>query len=222
MCIRNWWPSRLWPETVRIAMNPNTLRFIVVAVALVLMMAMVLTGLLLKYVLPPGSGGREGGRGLVLWGMGRHDWGDIHWYIALTLLAVTVVHLLLHWSWVVTLPNRWLRGPRSGSSLPGKGARRIAAVIFFLAIAGLVGGWLALAKSQVVQREGLHEHRGSQRTGPGERRHHGRSQRTETTLQSAEPQSLIVPQEDPREPDGAGNKRRRGQAGPPRGGLRGD
>ena len=35
---------------------------------------MISTGTLLKYTLPPRSGGDE------VWGLTRHDWGNIHFY----------------------------------------------------------------------------------------------------------------------------------------------
>jgi hypothetical protein len=67
-------------------------------------------GLLLEYQLPPGSGGHQGygtGRGALdrnvqlVWGWTRHEWGQIHYWIALTLMTVLAIHLLLHWKWIV-------------------------------------------------------------------------------------------------------------------------
>ena len=55
------------------------------------------TGLLLVYRLPPGS---RGGRGLSMLGMGRHDWGDLHFYAALGVVALMLVHLVLNWAWM--------------------------------------------------------------------------------------------------------------------------
>jgi hypothetical protein len=60
--------------------------------------------------LPPGSGGRQGfGTGLgaaerpvqLLWGLTRHEWGDIHYWTAIVLMSVLALHLLLHWKWIV-------------------------------------------------------------------------------------------------------------------------
>ncbi len=55
------------------------------------------TGLLLSFRMPPGS---RGGRGLEFLGLGRHDWGDVHLWIALAVIALTVAHLVLNWAWV--------------------------------------------------------------------------------------------------------------------------
>ena len=55
------------------------------------------TGSLLTWKLVPGS---RGGRGLQVLDMGRHDWGDIHFWCGVAFLVATVVHLLLNWQWL--------------------------------------------------------------------------------------------------------------------------
>lgn len=77
--------------------------------------AIVGTGILEKWVLPPGS---RGGSGLVWLGEGRHFWADIHFWLGISMLALVVVHIWLHWSWVLkvwaklagrlTSPVTWL------------------------------------------------------------------------------------------------------------------
>jgi hypothetical protein len=37
-----------------------------------------------------------------LLGLGRHDWGDVHFILALLFLVVILVHIVLHWSWIKT------------------------------------------------------------------------------------------------------------------------
>jgi hypothetical protein len=78
--------------------------------AFVAFLFLLTTGLLLEYQLPPGSGGHQGygtGRGAIdrniqlVWGWTRHDWGQIHYWIALTLMIVLAIHLLFHWKWIV-------------------------------------------------------------------------------------------------------------------------
>ncbi len=97
------------------------LNAIIDAIALVGFMGLASTGLLLRYQLPPGSGGMTGrgtGRGNMLqpvellWGLTRHEWGDYHYWIALGLFAVLSVHLLLHWNWIVCV----VRGKPSEAS----------------------------------------------------------------------------------------------------------
>jgi hypothetical protein len=55
------------------------------------------TGLLLAFRLLPGS---RGGQGLEFYGWGRHDWGDVHFWVACGVIALAVVHLILNWAWV--------------------------------------------------------------------------------------------------------------------------
>jgi hypothetical protein len=103
----------------------GTLIFWTDVVIALLMAALITTGSILKWVLPPGSGGGGHGAGLGLgrgrggggWGAGagggaepakalldltRHEWGDVHFWIAAALLAGVVLHLALHWGWIKT------------------------------------------------------------------------------------------------------------------------
>ena len=82
------------------------------------------TGVLVRYVLPPGSG-----RFSTLWGMDRHDWGRVHFWIAVVLLLSLALHLLLHWRWVVSMASG---RPREGSS-----SRVALSVVGVLALAAL-------------------------------------------------------------------------------------
>jgi hypothetical protein len=67
------------------------------------------TGVLMRYVLPPGSG-----RFKAIWGLDRHEWGSIHFWISIVFLSVLAIHLVLHWRWIVTV----ITGrPREGSGL---------------------------------------------------------------------------------------------------------
>jgi hypothetical protein len=105
-------------------MNKTIFNFIVDAAAFAAFLFLATTGVLMRYVLPPGSGHFS-----ALWGLDRHDWGAIHFWIAITLTIVMVLHLFLHWRWIVcTVQGR----PREGS-----GVRVALAVIVLLAFVGL-------------------------------------------------------------------------------------
>jgi hypothetical protein len=91
-------------------MKRTSLNFVIDAVAFAGFLLLATTGVLMAYRLPPGSGGRDGfggGRGEsqrsieLLWGLTRHEWGDVHYWMAIALMAVLAVHLFLHWSWIV-------------------------------------------------------------------------------------------------------------------------
>ena len=55
--------------------------------ALTLMLS---TGVFLKFTLPPRSGGDE------VWGLTRHDWGNIHYYLSVVFLLFMSAHLVTH------------------------------------------------------------------------------------------------------------------------------
>lgn len=76
------------------------------------------TGLLMKYVLPPGSGQD------MIWSLSRHGWGDVHFYIAAIFLAVLCLHLFLH--------TKFIRSALVGKN--GGTARRV----WLLAIVAIV------------------------------------------------------------------------------------
>ena len=85
-----------------------TVNFIIDLAAFLDLLGLIFTGFVIKYVLPPGSGGRgqelHGGQGAghikSLWSMTRHEWGDVHFYLSVVFIALMLVHLALHWTWI--------------------------------------------------------------------------------------------------------------------------
>lgn len=72
------------------------LNFIIDVIAFVGFVFLTTTGVLMRYILPPGSG-----RFSSIWGLNRHEWGTIHFWISIAFFSVLAVHLLLHWRWIV-------------------------------------------------------------------------------------------------------------------------
>jgi len=122
-------------------MKRNTLNFVVDLISLVVMLGMVWTGLLIHYVLPPGHGR---GHGMSLWGWDRHGYGDVHFYLALVLMGLMVVHIWLHWAWVCATISKTL-----GSESSGKFKRGIYGIIFLIIIGVLIAGSLYWVNGQV-------------------------------------------------------------------------
>jgi hypothetical protein len=129
--------------------KPNV-NFVVDAAAFAALLGLISTGMVLAFKLPPGSGGREpmgGGRGAwsrpveTLWGWTRHDWGEIHLWIAGALLAALALHLLLHAKWIFAV----VRGRPSNAS-----RIRLAAGALVVAVlaAAMALPWLATTESQ--------------------------------------------------------------------------
>jgi hypothetical protein len=72
------------------------------------------SGILMKFILPPGTCDAPV---LKTWlGHARHWWGDIHWWIAVSLIVTIVLHVYLHWKWVASIWGRLvgtLRSPKT-------------------------------------------------------------------------------------------------------------
>ncbi len=117
-------------------MRKSTLNFIVDLVAFLLLLGMIFTGVLIKYVLVPCETlaaaeasadpvvpGLAGGGPSTVFGWGRHDWGALHFWFSVAFGAAMAFHLFLHWRWL------W------GVIARGRGAqRRVARGIAALAV----------------------------------------------------------------------------------------
>jgi hypothetical protein len=73
-------------------MARGVLNLMIDTVAAALLTAMVGSGYILWFALPPGTN-----RTHILWGLLRHQWGTVHAWISVTLIAVLAVHVVLHW-----------------------------------------------------------------------------------------------------------------------------
>jgi hypothetical protein len=95
-------------------MDKGKLNFVIDALMFLCLMAMAGLGFLMYYILPPGRTvlqkyGRQ--MDLTWLGWDRHDWGDIHLYLAFLLLGLLTLHVILHWSVIVGLFERLLPDP---------------------------------------------------------------------------------------------------------------
>lgn len=116
---------------------------------------MISSGFVLRYVLPPGSGRIAGdGSGYravlkpvaFLWGLTRHQWGEIHFWMSVGLMAILALHLSLHWSWIVCVIRRQ---PKEGSGVRFPlGVAGFIAIIFF-ALAPFLGKTEKIPRGQI-------------------------------------------------------------------------
>ncbi len=84
-------------------MKRTALNLLIDLLAATFFVGMIATGYILRFPLPPGTN-----KSLSLWGLTRHQWGEVHVWISLGLLAILLTHLALHWQWVVTMVARQL------------------------------------------------------------------------------------------------------------------
>lgn len=110
-------------------MRKSTISLIIDTCTLLIFAGLAGTGILIKYRLPPGSGGGGidkghgaiGGTPLYVWDLSRHQWGSIHFILALVLLALIAIHIIDHW--------QWIRVTAKGHGTPSGGFRKAFMIV---------------------------------------------------------------------------------------------
>lgn len=123
-------------------MKRSTLLILIDLLVALIFIALAATGVIIHYTLPAGSG-----HSATLWGLGRHGWGDLHFWIAITGVALIVLHVALHWGWVCATTPR-LVGMKPKALSPAR--RRACGIATLLVLAGLLGGFTWLASSSIT------------------------------------------------------------------------
>ena len=82
-------------------MDKAKINYFVDIVSFISFLVTAITGLLIFFFLP--SGERNGGVHNTLLGLGRHDWGDIHDWAGIIMIIFAVLHIVLHWNWIVVM-----------------------------------------------------------------------------------------------------------------------
>jgi len=88
-------------------MKRVNLNFIVDVLAFAGFVVLTTTGVLMRYILPPGSG-----HSATIWGLDRHEWGGIHFWVSVGFFSILALHLVLHWRWIASVVTG---RPREGS-----------------------------------------------------------------------------------------------------------
>lgn len=117
-------------------MRRSTLHLTVDSLMALGAVGLILTGLLIAFVLPAGS------RQASVWGMTRHDWGDVHFWFAMAILATALLHLVLNWGWVCSVIALLFL---ASSPKPTLRRQLITGVGTLLVLTTLVGGFLYAA-----------------------------------------------------------------------------
>jgi hypothetical protein len=123
------------------------------AVSLLVMLALAVTGGLMYFVLPAGTGHSRH-----LFGLGRHDYGLIHSYLAVAVVILVAVHLILHWSWICGVVAK-----ARGKPTPSLPVQKAWGWALLLGLPAVVAAGLWWASAQV-------EHAGGSRRARGEHR----------------------------------------------------
>ncbi len=64
-------------------MKRPKLNFFIDIIAFIAFVLLTTTGILMRYILPPGSG-----KHTLIWGMDRHEWGTIHFWISILFFSI--------------------------------------------------------------------------------------------------------------------------------------
>ena len=124
-------------------MKRNTWNFLIDGLTLVVFVGLAWTGILIHYILPPRYG-RGAGAEMLLWGWDLHDYGQVHFYLALSALALVLLHVWLHWAWVCNTIANLL-----GLSKASYARRLLYGLIFLLLLTGGTAGSLMWVNTQV-------------------------------------------------------------------------
>ena len=144
-------------------MKRSYLHLLVDSLLLLGALGLILTGLLMEFVLPAGSHQSS------VWSLTRHEWGDLHFWTAVGMLALGLLHLLLNWGWVCSVCAKVLR-LRSTKPTPRRKLVTGGATLVLLSL--LVGGFLFAAEAGKItdpQGEAGHGRGGGQGRGQIER-----------------------------------------------------
>jgi hypothetical protein len=137
-------------------MKRNTINFWIDSLTLAVFTGLAWTGCLIHYILPPRYG-RAKGVEMLLWGWDRHDYGQVHFYLAITLLVLLLVHVWLHWAWVCnTIANLLGR-----AKAPYAKRLMYGLIVLLLLTAGTAGSlmWVNTQVETIAQEKG---HRGQE------------------------------------------------------------
>jgi hypothetical protein len=83
--------------------------YVLFVIMFLLALFQAISGLLMWLVIP--QGGYQGGRGVAadttfIWD--RHTWIDLHDWTAVALLVMVIIHLILHWKWIIYMTKKSL------------------------------------------------------------------------------------------------------------------
>lgn len=110
--------------------------------AAVLFLGMIATGYVLRFPLPPRTN-----KLFTLWGLTRHEWGSVHFWISLGLLTVLFVYVVLHWQWIVTVLGKRLH---LVTSTPPPLLRSGITVLLILGLTFAVFAWATHSSVQPI------------------------------------------------------------------------
>jgi hypothetical protein len=81
--------------------TPTLVNFWLDLLLLLVMTGLAATGGLIHFLFPPGMGCSR-----LLFGLGRHDFGQIHFYLAAIAVLLLTMHVLMHCRWICSVVSK--------------------------------------------------------------------------------------------------------------------
>lgn len=113
-------------------MQKNTLKFILDSLLFISVTSTAAIGFLLGFVIPKGRTAAPAEKFFL--GLHRHEWGDLHLILGISMLVILVLHLCLNWPWIKGTTQKHF-GLRWSRFLLG-----LCSAWFFV----LIIGWIAM------------------------------------------------------------------------------
>jgi hypothetical protein len=133
-------------------MKRTNWQYLVDTLLFISVIGLVVIGFLLAFVIPKGPVASESAKYFL--GLHRHGWGDIHLYLGITFTAMTVLHLILGWSWIKG-KTRQIFGDRWKAALISAPVVALAFLIAFWAfLAAYPDPYEALGRPAMARQEG--------------------------------------------------------------------
>ena len=79
-------------------MKKSDWQYLIDTLLFICIIGIVIIGFLLGLVIPKGPSVAESSK--YLFGLHRHSWGNIHFYLSIAFTALVFIHLLLSWKWI--------------------------------------------------------------------------------------------------------------------------
>jgi hypothetical protein len=79
-------------------------RYVAAFILFILTAFETLSGIVIWLIMPRGVGDlfpAQAGYGRTFWGLQRNVWVDLHAWVAVFMIAIIVVHVIIHWRWIV-------------------------------------------------------------------------------------------------------------------------
>ena len=131
-------------------MQQNRINFAVDGITAIVALGLAATGLLLHFVLPRGSG-----RWQMLWGLKRHEWGELHFWFSIGIMLLVLLHVALHWSWICTTVLCLCKGGGTAAPRTGRLRRHLVGAGLLVLTIVLFTGFIWMARTSV--RETSHQ-----------------------------------------------------------------